>query len=163
MFFSTVANWAVVFPHFLQTFTIIVVFSLRCHLTNQLLSEAKMLSTPQSKVWSSNWCFSPQILQKSEGFAVMMMTKNTGSDCDWPEKHDISRSLCSPCFALLSLESTNHRTVLLPLLGLMGNFLLYLFFIRFVFLLSCFHLLLVLSILTPPTCLTFALWCHHYY
>lgn len=39
--------------------------------------------------------------------------KNTRIDRDWPEKHDISRILFPPCFALLSLESTNHRTILI--------------------------------------------------
>lgn len=39
--------------------------------------------------------------------------KNTRIDCDWPEKHDISRIWFLPCFALLSLESTNHRTILI--------------------------------------------------
>lgn len=39
--------------------------------------------------------------------------KNIRSDCDWPEKHDISRLFYLPCFALLSLESTNRGTILI--------------------------------------------------
>lgn len=40
--------------------------------------------------------------------------KNTRVECDWPEKHDVSRVLFPPCSALFSLESTNHRTILIP-------------------------------------------------
>lgn len=102
-------------------------------------------------------------------------------DCDWPEKHDISRILFLLCSAVSGIDqSRDNLDNLLPPPGLMGNRVFpFLWFFNFILLISIFFFFLFPAwasdwlfyfffvysfascILTPPTCSTFALWCHH--
>lgn len=86
--------------------------------------------------------------------------RNTRTDCDWPEKYDISRMM-----RLLSLESTNHGTI-----NRRGwwetRFPFFYFFMFYLvsparLLIGCFFFLRVFTcvsrVLTPPP----RAWCHH--
>lgn len=113
---------------------------------------------------------------REEVAATMMMT-NTELIVIGPRS--MTSAEFSFCFALLSLESTNHGTILItcchrrawwetmfPFLCFFFYFILFYFFLFPAWASDwLFYFFLVYSfascILTPPTCSTFALWCHH--